>query len=643
LSLGRLDRDEVESMVAQVTGGRILPAEVMKQIVAKTDGNALFVEELTKAVLEGGILVEDAEGYRLDGPLPPLAIPATLQDSLMSRLDRLAPVKEIGQIGAAIGRDFSYSLLRAVVGRDETALKHALAQLEQAELVFRRGEPPEAVYSFKHALVRDAAYESLLKSRRQQLHGQIARALEERFADIVASQPEIVARHFTEAGLVDPAIDYWLKAGHLALSRSANAEAVKHLGQGIELTQSQAPTGERLRKELDFYLALGPATAATEGYATPETLRVFSHARDLLGDRGTSTEQMTVLWGVYLAHSMRGENIAAREVAHRCLALAAGHEHPGMLALANRFMGQTLWMMGAFVDARFHLDRTLDLCAANQETITSYRRFGADDEVSALSALSRTLLILGYPEQAAAVAGQALARARSMGLPFTTALALDGEALLGALGADLKRAAVHADEAMAHSIEHSLADYEQRARFIQGALLAQSSDPQHGIELMQSAIAAIERTNNVNRRTLYLGHSAAAHASLGQPEVSLDLLNEAIQTAEMADERFFEAELHHLRGKTLLTLGRNGEAEAELQRALTIAQQQHARWWELRAATSLALYWHDGGKYLEAYSLLQPVYSWFIEGFDTTYLRDAKVLLDELRDLSGPQTQAGQR
>jgi len=561
----------------------------------------------------------------------------------MSRLDRLAPVKEIGQIGAAIGRDFSYSLLRAVVGRDETALKQALAQLEQAELVFRRGEPPEAVYSFKHALVRDAAYESLLKSRRQQLHGQIARALEERFADIVASQPEMVARHFTEAGLVDPAIDYWLKAGHLALSRSANAEAVKHLGQGIELTQSQAPTGERLRKELDFYLALGPAMAATEGYATPETLRVFSRARDLLGDRGTPTEQMTVLWGVYLAHSMRGENIAARDVAHRCLALAAGHEHPGMLALANRFMGQTLWMMGAFVDARFHLDRTLDLCAANQETITSYRRFGADDEVSALSALSRTLLILGYPEQAAAVAGQALARARSMGLPFTTALALDGEALLGALGADLKRAAVHADEAMAHSIEHSLADYEQRARFIQGALLAQSGDPQHGIELMQSAIAAIERTNNVNRRTLYLGHSAAAHASLGQPEVSVDLLNEAIQTAEITDERFFEAELHHLRGKTLLTLGRNGEAEAELQRALTIAQQQQARWWELRAATSLALYWHDGGKYLEAYSLLQPVYSWFVEGFDTTYLRDAKVLLDELRDLSGPQTQAGQR
>src|SRR5262249_14910302 len=248
LTLGRLDRSNVESMVARVTGGRVLPAEVMKQIVAKTDGNPLFVEELTKTVLEAGILVENHDGYRLDGPLPPLAIPETLQDSLMARLDRLAPVREIAQIGAAIGREFFYPLVRALVGRDESALKHGLAQLEQAELVFRRGEPPETIYSFKHVLVRDAAYESLLRSRRQQLHGQIASALEQGFADIVAGQPEIVAHHFTAAGLVDPAIDYWLKAGHLALSHSANAEAVKHLRQGIELTRSLAPSPERVRK-----------------------------------------------------------------------------------------------------------------------------------------------------------------------------------------------------------------------------------------------------------------------------------------------------------------------------------------------------------------------------------------------------------
>ena len=227
----------------------------MNQIVAKTDGNPLFVEELTKAVLEGNILVKDSDGYRLDGPLPPLAIPTTLQDSLMARLDRLAPVKEIGQIGAVIGREFSYSLICEVAGRDEPSLKDALAKLEQAELLFHRGEPPEATYSFKHALVRDAAYESLLKSRRQQLHGQIARKME-KSSESVVSQPEIVAHHFAEAGLVEPAVAYWLKAGNLALSRSANA-AVGHLEQGLKLIPRIDDTMLRNKFELLLQTSLG--------------------------------------------------------------------------------------------------------------------------------------------------------------------------------------------------------------------------------------------------------------------------------------------------------------------------------------------------------------------------------------------------
>src|SRR5437016_4509618 len=256
LTLGRLSSNDVENMVARVTAGRVLPVEVMKQIVSKTDGNPLFVEELTKTVLETGILVEDAEVYRLEGPLPPLAIPETLQDSLMARLDRLAPVREIAQLGAAIGREFSYSLVRALVGRDETALKHGLAQLEQAGLVFRRGEPPEAVYSFKHALVRDAAYESVLKSRRHQLHGQIARALEERFAEIVASQPEIVAHHFTEAGLVDPAIEYWLKAGVKAYSLYANEDAVRFFERALTLLKKLPETRDNLERAVDICFQL---------------------------------------------------------------------------------------------------------------------------------------------------------------------------------------------------------------------------------------------------------------------------------------------------------------------------------------------------------------------------------------------------
>jgi len=545
----------------------------------------------------------------------------------------------LAQIGAVIGREFSHALLAAVVRQPEAALRSAIGGLIAAGLLFRQGEPPHATYLFNHALVQDAAYGTLLRQPRSALHARIAETLESRFPDIAERQPELLARHFTEAALVDRAIDYWLKAGNLALSRSANAEAVKHLRQGIVLTQSKAPSAERVRKELDFYLALGPATAATEGYAAPETLNVFSHARILLGDGGTLTEQMTVLWGIYLFHAMRAEFVAARDVANQCLALATEHKHPGMLALANRFMGQTLWSVGAFVDARAHLERTLELCAANQEMIRSYRQFGANDQVTALSSLSRALWILGYPEQATATAGQALAHARSMRLAFTTAFALDGAALLGVLGADPQRAAAHANELVSHSTEHSLADYVQRGRFIQGALLAQGGDPQLGIELIDNAIAETERITNRSRRTLYLGYSATAHASLGQPEVGLDLLDEAIQTAETLDERFFEAELHRLRGKVLLALGRSGEGEVALRRALTIAQQQQARWWELRAATSLAKHWHTAGKHQEALSLLEPIYSWFVEGFDTTDLKDAKALLDELRDLAAPQTQ----
>jgi len=539
-------------------------------------------------------------------------------------------VREIAQIGAAIGREFSYSLMRQLVGRDDAALKHALAQLEHAELVFRRGEPPEANYTFKHALVRDAAYESLLKSRRQQLHGQIAHAFEDRFPEILASQPEIVAHHFTEAGLVEPAIDYWLKAGNLALSRSANAEAVKHLRQGIELAHSQAPSDRSARKELELYLALGPAMAVTEGYAAPETLRMFSRARERLSGGGTPTEQMTVLWGSYLAHNARAEHAAALAMARQCLALAAQHEHPGMSALANRFMGQTLYYMGAFAQARVHLERTVAICAANQETIAAYRRFGTDDQVRASSFLASTLLLLGYPEQSTAMAMQAVARARTMALPFTTALALSHIAFLGLLGGDPGAAASYADETLACSMEHRLAGPEHESRFTQGALLAQGGNPQRGIELMRNAIVAAERSGAQNRLPMYLGHIATAHASLGQPEVGLDLVDEAIQKVEATSERFFEAELHRLRGKMLFALSREGEAEVELRRALTIAEQQEARWWELRAATTLAKHWHDESKYSEAYSLLYPVGGWFLEGFDTTSLKDAKALLSEL-------------
>src|SRR5262247_3743061 len=339
LALGRLDRSDVESMVARVTGGRVLPTEVMKQIVTKTDGNPLFVEELTKAVLEAGILIENGEGYRLDGPLPPLAIPETLQDSLMARLDRLAPVKEIGQIGAAIGREFSYSLMHAMVGREETALKHALAQLEQAELVFRRGEPPDAVYSFKHVLVRDAAYETLLKSRRHQLHGQIARVLEERFADIVASQPETVAHHFTEAGLVDPAIEYWLKAGAKAFSLYANEDAVRFFERALTLLKKLPETRDNLERAVDIRFQLRNALLPLG--ETDRILRSLDELDPILARLGD--KQRSAQYAAFRCnhHFLIGQQRRAIEFGETAIRLAREHGDRDVLGESLYRLGQS--------------------------------------------------------------------------------------------------------------------------------------------------------------------------------------------------------------------------------------------------------------------------------------------------------------
>jgi tetratricopeptide (TPR) repeat protein len=356
----------------------------------------------------------------------------------------------------------------------------------------------------------------------------------------------------------------------------------------------------------------------------------------LLGDGGTPTEQMTVLWGNYLAHSMRAEHATAAEVARQCLTLASEQEHFGMSALANRFMGQTLHFMGAFVDARAHLERTLEICAANQETIASYRRFGTDDQANTLTFLAVTLFLLGYPEQSAVTAEQAVSRARALGYTFTTALTLSHLAVLGIIGGDPQPALAKAEEAIAISVENEFAVTHHRSRFFRGALLAQDNDPQRGIELMRNAMAAAEGHFELNRRTLYLCHVAMAHTRLGEPDVGLGLLDEALQIVETTGEGFFEAELYRLRGLALLGAGKTSEAEAELRRALMVAQRQEARWWELRAAVTLAELLREEGRYADACSALKPIFDWFTEGFDTPDLNHAKVLLDQLNCLARP-------
>jgi class 3 adenylate cyclase/tetratricopeptide (TPR) repeat protein len=629
VSLRRLSESDAHALVAGVTKGKSLPPEVLGQIVARTDGVPLFIEELTKAVLESGMIRETGDRYELTGPLSSIGIPSTLHASLLARLDRLAPIQDVAHIGATIGREFSYSLIAAVSALPERDLQSALARLVAAQLVFQRGAPPEAIYWFKHALVQDAAYSSLVRSRRQQLHGLIARALEERFPDLVATEPEIVAQHFTRAGHLETAIDYWLKAASRALERSANVDAAKHISQGLELVIRLPASPKATRKEVALHYTLGLALIAIKGGGAPETLDAFLRARAHLSDANTVAERVSVFRGLWNVHQNRAEFTAACEVAEQCLALVAHDEK--VEALANRLMGASLWNLGSFVDARRYLQRCVDLSKANKEVTNTLM---PDNQGVALAVLCRPLWLLGYPKQAAAAAAQSVLRARCVGHALTVGLALSAVAYVGTLANDPNGVAVCADELMAHSVEHGLADYEHTAQFYHGVGVALRGDPRQAIEMMRNAMAKAEKIGSKINRVWHVSHLAAAHAGVRDPLAGIALLDEAIQASEKTGGRNFEAELHRLRAEMLLTLGRNEEADASLQRALNVARRQHARWWELRAAATLARVWRDQNRASEARELLALVYSWFTEGLDLPDLRGVRALLDELSPTS---------
>jgi predicted ATPase len=366
LSLSRLGRRQGAAMVGRVTAGKSLPAEVLEQILAKTDGVPLFVEELTKTVIESGLLRDQGDCYELAGPLPPLAIPATLQDSLMARLGRLAPVKELAQMAACIGREFSHELLRAVSSLSDSALRDALAQLLDAELVFRRGAPPDARYSFKHALVQDVARESLLKSKRQQIHARIATVLEERFPAVAETEPETLAQHLTEAGLADRAVAYWMRAGRNAVERSANLEAISHLSKGLEGLKSLPEGPERDRQELALQTALGTSLIAVHGYAAPQTGAAYRRARALAERLGDAGALFATLSGEFTYHFVRGDYGMMRQITDEARRASDRTEDPILRLAAHRLSGLTAMHFGAFAEARSEFETILRLYEPSQ-------------------------------------------------------------------------------------------------------------------------------------------------------------------------------------------------------------------------------------------------------------------------------------
>jgi class 3 adenylate cyclase/predicted ATPase len=632
LALNRLSRKQGAAMVAEVTGGRALPAAVLEEIVSKTDGVPLFVEELTKTVLESGLLTSAGQHYTLAGPLPPLAIPATLQDSLLARLDRLAPVKEVAQIGAAIGREFSYELLAAVTPLADNELRDALGQLVEAELVFRQGTPPQATYSFKHALVRDVAYETMLKSRRQQLHGRIAGVLRERFPEAVEGKPEVMARHCAEAGLAQEAIHYLTKAGRQALDRSANAEAVEHLSKGLALLETLPAGRERDAGELDLLVALGPPLVATKGFTDPEVEKIYLGARKLCQGLGNTTQLVPVLVGLANIHLLRAELQQARELGEECLTLAQHHDDPGVRMAAHRMLGSTLHFLGEFPEARAQLEQANALRERYQRRFDASLYLISGSRVYCRSIYARVLWALGYPEQALRASDEALRLAAETSHSHTLAQALSLAAAFHLDRRDVQRTECLARDAVALATEHGFAYWRATGCLWWGWALVQRRDIENGLAQIQQSLAQFRARGDVQTIPHALTVLAAVHGQVGEPQKGLEALSEALGMLERTNERRREAEVRRLEGELLLSLPGQprGKAEACFERALAVARQQSARMWELRAATSLARLWRDQGRCAAARDLLAPVYGWFTEGFDTADLKNARALLGQL-------------
>jgi class 3 adenylate cyclase/predicted ATPase len=625
LTLSRLGRAQVETMIERITGDKALPAAVVQQIVTKTDGVPLFVEELTKAILESSLLRQHEDCYELTGPLPSLAIPATLHDSLMARLDRLAAGKEVAQLAATLGRTLPYELLRAVSALDEATLQQTLARLVEAELLYQRGVPPQATYMFKHALIQDAAYQSLLKSTRQQYHRRIAQALAEHFPDTAEAQPELLAHHYTEAGLAEPAVAYWQRAGKRT-KYVGEREAVAHFSKGLAVLQTLPDTPGRTQQELDLLIDLGIGLGDTKGAAAPEVAQVWDRARTLCQHMEDTPHLFRVLTQLRTVHTARAEHQTARDFAEQALALAQRLQRPGLLVCAHYSCGIPLLHLGAMASARGHFEQAIVHYDA--------RRGGsqAGFTVQALGYVAQTLWVLGYPEQAL----QRQHEARTMLQQWSHPSAMH-EALYNASGLHGLRREVQAVHectaaALALTSEHGSAPMLALLQHQQGWVLAAQGRYEEGIAQMRQGLATLWTMGEAVGRPRLLALLAEAYGKSGQAEEGLRLLAEALALMDNTGERQEAAEVHRLKGELLLwqAIPDAPQAEACLQQALAIARCQQAKSWELRAATSLGRLWQRQGKRTEARELLAPTYGWFTEGFDTADLQEAKVLLDAL-------------
>jgi len=631
ITLSRLEGQDVEVMVTRLAGGKALPAEVVRHIVKKTDGVPLYVEELTKTILESALLREERDHYELTGPLSTVMIPATLQESLMARLDRLPKLREVAQLGAVLGREFEYEMLKALAPMDEARLQDGLSQLVEAELLYQRGRPPRATYTFKHALIQDAAYQSLLKRTRQQCHRQVADILESRFPETVETQPELLAHHHTEANSPQKAVEYWLKAGQQAGHRFAEQEAVGHLEKGLGVLLTLPDTPERARLELALQTTLGPALMATRGYAAAAVGKAYRRARDLCQQLKDITQLFPVLWGLWMYHLFRAEHETANELTKQILGVAQTTGDPDLALEAHFAAGLSAFYCGELLAAREHLEQAVSAYDPERHKQLASTYGGLDPGVCSLVYLAWTLWLLGYPDQALKRADEAQPLAKRVANLYTQARSLYWDSLVRQFTGQWDVLRERIETAIGMATEHGFALVLGVGPIMRGWALVTEGRTEEGIKQISQGLERYRATGAEVQLPHLLTALIEAYNKLEQPEEGLTALAEAQALVEKTGERYYEAELERLKGEVLLAQSPDDPAEAEacFHKALEIARRQQAKSLELRAAISLARLWQQG-KEGDARQLLNDVYTWFTEGLDTEDLRNARDLLNKL-------------
>jgi predicted ATPase/class 3 adenylate cyclase len=611
-------------IVTKLALNRLGREQVLDEIAGKTDGVPLFVEELTKAVLESGELEETADAYELTGPLSRMAIPATLHDSLMARLDRLHAVKELAQTAACIGREFDFPLIASITPFDDLALEEALDQLVAAELIFRRGVAPEATYTFKHALVRDAAYESLLKSRRQTIHQALLKVLETR-EDVA---PELLAHHATEAGLMEKAIRYWRQAGNLALARPAYDEAVTHFTTAIGLVTEIQNLATWQQSELELQVQLAQVLLAKHGYGSAVAGQAFERAAKLLEDTGNDELLVPVNYGLWIGRYIRGEHEAGRVLVAKLVDEIDRQKAEVPRLVAHRMMAASLIALGRHQEARGHLEISLDLY--KPDLMTSFAdRFAQEPGVQIRSYLLLSLWMLGYVDQAAHHVAVSQAAAKELAHVNTTCYGSLHWMLYAFMSRDDQLLQQSNGTMVTLGAKHGLITWQDFGEFGEAILRSRAGDPA-GLERLQQRIDGFTSLGDWLFVPFFKTEQAREFLRLGRYSEALDTVRDNLDIMKTTGECWTLPELHRIEGLTHLAQSQPGRAEASFQKAIEVAQEQEAKSWELRAATSLAQLWSDQGERAKARDLLRPVYDWFTEGFDTPDLKDAKALLDQL-------------